>query len=180
MRGSRLAIPLLATLLMGAGSATDVAPLPGLAPFGDQIAEQRLPRYHRATPLIGISGPIDDKGVIEAKRLGFATIVDLRKGGEAASEKQRAEFARIRYVNIPLQGLPTSEQVKEFAELIGERSNLPMLLHGADIDQSGAMWALYRASVGVPAAVALDDGAAAGLRESSEAVKARIAESGAK
>lgn len=181
MRVSRSAVPLLATLVMGAGPATDVAPLPGLAPFGDQVAEQRLPRYHRATPLIGISGPIDDKGVIEAKRLGFATVVDLRNGGaDVASERRRAEFARIRYVNIPLQGLPTSAQVKQFADVIGERGNLPMLLHGADIDQSGAMWALYRASVGVPAAVALDDGAAAGLGESSAAVKARLAESGTK
>lgn len=177
MRGKIAALPLMAALLMAAGSATDVAPTPGVAPFGDQISEQRLPLYHRATPLIATSGPIGDAGVIEAKRVGFAMIVDLRpSGGARSSERQHAEFSRIRYVNIPVQGVPTSEQVKQFAAIVADRSNLPLLLHGADIDQSGAMWALYRASLGVPPAIAYEDGAAAGLGASGSAVRARLNE----
>jgi len=177
MRGSTAAMPVLAVLLMAAGSATDVAPSPGVAPFGDQVSEQRLPFYQRVTPLIATSGPISDAGVIEAKRVGFAMIVDLRPpGSNISSGQQHAEFSRIRYVNLPVQGVPTDEQVKQFADLVAERSNLPLLLHGANIDQSGAMWALYRASLGVPANIALEDGAAAGLQASTAAVQARLAE----
>ncbi len=164
MRGwQKAALPGLAVLLMAAGSATGVAPTPGVAPFGDQISEQRLPEYNRATPLIATSGPIGDDGVIEAKRVGFAMIVDLRPAADASSEKQRADFARIRYANIPVQGIPTADQVKQFASIVTDRSNLPLLLHGANVDQSGAMWALYRASLGVPPAVAVEDGMTAGL-----------------
>ena len=167
----------LSVLLVAAGSATDVTPTPGAAPFGDQISEQRLPLYHRATPLIATSGPINDAGVIEAKRVGFAAIVDLRPvGDDTKAEEQRAEYTRIRYVNIPVQGAPTADQVKQFAGVVAERSNLPLLLHGADIDQSGAMWALYRASLGVPPAIAFEDGVTAGLRASGPAVQARLDE----
>ncbi|RKK04941.1 hypothetical protein EBE87_22390 [Pseudoroseomonas wenyumeiae] len=177
MRGQAALLPALAVLLMAAGSATDVAPTPGFAPFGDQVSEQRLPLYHRVTTMIATSAPINDPGVIEAKRVGFAMIVDLRPpSADTASEKQHAEFSRIRYVNIPIQGVPTDEQVKQFAELVAEPSNLPLLLHGASIDQSGAMWALYRASLGVPVAIAFEDGATAGLQASGPAVQARLAE----
>jgi len=170
------ALPALALLLMAAGSATDVAPTPGVAPFGDQISEQRLPLYHRAAPLIATSGPIGDDGVIEAKRVGFATIVDLRPAADTASERRRADYARIRYVNIPVPGAPTADHVKQFASVVADRSNLPLLLHGANIDQSGAMWALYRASLGVPPAIAFDDGVTAGLNASGPAVQARLDE----
>lgn len=181
MRGGIVALPLMAAMLMAAGSATDVAPTPGVTPFGDQISEQRLPLYHRATPLIATSGPIGDAGVIEAKRVGFAMIVDLRpSGGDRSSEKQHAEFSRIRYANIPVQGMPTDDQVKQFAGIVADRGNLPLLLHGTDIDQSGAMWALYRASLGVPPAIAFEDGAAAGLGASGPAVRARLDEAGRK
>jgi len=162
---------------MAAGSATEVAPTPGVVPFGDQVSEQRLPFYHRVTPMIATSGPISDAGVIEAKRVGFAMIIDLRPPGtDVSSERRHAEFSRIRYVNLPVQGVPTDDQVRQFAELVAERSNLPLLLHGAGIDQSGAMWALYRASLGVPAAIAFEDGVTAGLQASGPAVRARLAE----
>ena len=181
MRRAAGVLAAVAVLLMAAGSATEVAPTPGVAPFGDQISEQRLPLYHRATPMIATSGPINDSGVIEAKRVGFAMIVDLRApGADTASEKQHSEFSRIRYVNIPVQGVPTADQVKQFADIVADRSNLPLLLHGTDIDQSGAMWALYRASLGVPPAIAFDDGVAAGLNAGGPAVQARLNEMGRK
>lgn len=161
---------------LAAGAADDVAPQPGIAPFGDQIAEQRLPLYHRVAPLVAIAGPIEDEGVVEAKRVGFAMIVDLRPAEEIASEKQHAEFARIRYANLPVQDLPTQEQVKQFSDLLADRSNLPLLLHGGTTDQPGAMWALYRASLGVPPNIALDDGITAGLQQSTSAVRTRLDE----
>ena len=33
------------------------APMPGYAPTGDQISQERLPLYHRGTPTIALCGP---------------------------------------------------------------------------------------------------------------------------
>ena len=126
--------------------------------------------------MIGTCGPVPDTGVIEAKRVGFAAIVDLRPPGDASrSEQRRAEYSRLRYFNLPVEGpAPTDDQVRQFAAIASDRGTLPVLLHGANIDQSGAMWALYRASLGVPPQIALGDGETAGLAASREAIRARL------
>ncbi|MBV8094720.1 MAG: hypothetical protein JOY71_15900 [Acetobacteraceae bacterium] len=79
-----------------------LAPQPGQAPFGDAIAEALLPAYNRAMTMIGTCGPIGDTGVIEAKRVGFASIVDLRPAGDASrSEQARAQYSRLRSAAEP-------------------------------------------------------------------------------
>jgi uncharacterized protein (TIGR01244 family) len=152
------------------------APMPGLAPTGDMVSEQRIPLYHRGTPLVALAGPLTEAGVREAKRLGFNAIIDLRPDpARAAEERRNAEFARIRYIHLPVAGAaPTEEEVRRFSELLADRANLPALVHGGGVDQSGAMWALYRAALGVPPEIALLDGETAGLRASRDAVRARL------
>ncbi len=176
----RRAAALLAASLatMGAGARNDLAPQPGQAPFGDKIAQQRLPTYNRATSVIATSGPIDEAGAIEAKRVGFASVVDLRPAGaDTAAEHRWADFSHLRYFNLPVEGrVPKDADVQRFAAIAADHDNLPLLLHGTDADQSGAMWALYRASLGVPPAIALQDGTTAGLSASAPALRARLAE----
>jgi uncharacterized protein (TIGR01244 family) len=152
------------------------APMPGYAPTGDQISQERLPRYHRGTPYVALSGPLEDAGVREAKRVGFTTILDLQADpARAANERRNAEFARIGYVHLPIRAeLPTEEEVRRFAEIVNDRANLPILVHGSDVEQSGAMWALYRAALGVPPEIAVLDGETAGLRARRAAVRARL------
>ncbi len=152
------------------------APMPGLAPTGDEISERRIPRYHRATPRIALSGPLTELGVREAKRLGFNSIIDLQPDpARAAEERRNAEFARIRYHHLPVQGpVPDDEVLRRFGELLADPGNLPALVHGASVDQTGALWALWRARNGVPLQIALVDGETAGLSASLGAVGARL------
>jgi uncharacterized protein (TIGR01244 family) len=152
------------------------APMPGYAPTGDQISQERLPLYHRGTPYVALCGPIQEAGVREAKRVGFTAILDLQADpGRAAAERRNAEFARIRYFHLPIRtDMPTEEEVRRFAELLADRGNLPVLVHGSGVEQSGAMWALYRAALGVPPEIALLDGETAGLRAGLPAARARL------
>lgn len=172
----------VAVLSPGRTSAEEPVPAPGgvvsplAAPFGEEISERRILQYHRALPAVGTAGPLDEIGIIEAKRIGFRTIIDLQPAPEAsAAERRIAEFSHLRYFNIPVGGdAPTAEQVAQLAALLGDEGNLPALLHGRDVDQVGAMWALYRALLGVPPAIALLDGFTAGLGNSADAVRARL------
>lgn len=157
----------------GAGTAQSAgAPQ---APFGDTVGA-RIPFYDRVAPQVATSAPLDRLGVLEAKSVGFRSIVDLQAAPEAsAAEQQRAEFALLRYHNLPIaDALPTDEQVAAFARLIETPENQPALVHGASLDQAAAMWALYRASKGVPAEVALGDGLTAGLTESEPLLRRRL------
>lgn len=163
-------------LLRHPAAAQDTAPMPGLAPTGDKISEQRIPFYHRGTPVIALSGPLTEEGVREAKRVGFSAILDLQADpARAANERRNAEFARIRYHHLPLRApAPSGEEVQRFAAVLADPANLPLLVHGASPDQSGAMWAAYRASLGVPPAIAVLDGQTAGLHGSRDAVRAAL------
>lgn len=148
---------------------------PGMAPFGSAINQQRISGYHRATYLIGTAGSLSRDGVLEAKRVGFVAILDLQSStARSRSERVMAEYAHLRYFNLPMHGLPTQQQLQQFAQLVQNRQNLPILVHGDGLDQVGAVWALYRAGLGVPPQIAVVDGITAGLGPSTPAVRSAL------
>lgn len=144
------------------------------APFGDKVSAD-IVNYNRASPVIGTAGLLNGDGVAEAKALGFKTIVDLRGPEEGtAAERAAAEAAGIAYVAIPVTTkAPAPSQVPTFAKVIENPDNWPVLVHCVSANRAGAMWALYRASRGVPVEVAIEEGRAAGLRGSREAAVRR-------
>ncbi len=145
------------------------------APFGDKVSQAIL-NYNRAFPAIATAGLLRDGGVEEAKRLGFKTVVDLRTPEEGIAEERRAvEDAGLAYVNIPVATrAPTMEQVAAFAEVANDAGTYPILLHCASANRAGAMWALYRASEGVPVEVAIEEGRTNGLSSREPAVRERL------
>lgn len=148
---------------------------PGMAPFGSVINQQRISGYHRATYLIGTAGSLSRDGIMEAKRVGFVAILDLQTSiAGSRSERVMAEYAHLRYFNLPMSGLPTQQQLQQFALIVQDPPNLPILVHGDDLDQVGAVWALYRARLGVPPEIAVADGITAGLGPSTPAVRSAL------
>ncbi len=145
------------------------------APFGDEVSD-RISYYDRVHPMIATAGPLGRLGIMEAKGIGFRAVVNLQPSPtESANEQSVAEFARLRYFNLPVAGaLPDDAQIDELADYLAEESNLPVLIHGIDRDQAAAAWALYRATQGVPPEIAFEEGEAAGLRERAAAVRERL------
>ncbi len=145
------------------------------AAFGDKVSAD-ITYYNRALPTVGTAGLLLRDGVAEAARLGFQLIVDLRGPAEGLEQEKAAAIrAGIRYVNIPVTTqLPTDDQVKAFAAIMEDAATHPILIHCHTANRVGAMWALYRAGVGVPAAIALEEGRTAGLKSREAAVRAKL------
>ncbi|MFO1098253.1 MAG: sulfur transferase domain-containing protein [Xanthobacteraceae bacterium] len=140
------------------------------APFGDRAGPLAV-NYTRLKPHVATAGLLRDGAIPVLKALGFATIVDLRSPAEGAgAEQQAAAAAGLRYVNIPVTGgVPTDAQVAEFARIVEDPNNAPLLVHCASANRVGAMWTLYRVRQGIPLAIALEEGRTAGLRPDREA-----------
>jgi uncharacterized protein (TIGR01244 family) len=140
------------------------------APFGDKAGSLAV-NYTRLKPHIATAGLIKNGAVPALKALGFATIVDLRAPEEGTgAEKQAVEAAGLRYVNNPVTGGgPTDAQVAEFARVVEDAANAPLLVHCASANRVGAMWTLYRVRQGIPVSIALEEGRTAGLRPGREA-----------
>lgn len=168
----------LATLALATTVAT-VQPNMAMAqeaPFGDAVGPD-FTNYNRAWPTVGSAGLLKGNAVEEAAKLGFRTIVDLRTTSETdGSEKAAAEAAGMTYVHIPVATrAPTAEQVAQFSELMAAEGNKPILVHCASANRVGAIWALYRASTGVAAMTAIEEGRVLGLSSSREpAVRAQL------
>ena len=140
------------------------------APFGDKVSAALL-NYNRATPFVGTTGRYDPAAVAEIKALGFVTTIDLRAPTEeGAPEVAKAvQAAGLKYFNIPVTtSAPTDDQVKEFARLVEDPANYPILVNCVSANRVGAMWALYRASAGVPVEIAIEEGRTTGLKPSRE------------
>lgn len=162
---------LMAILAMPAGAADRMT-----APFGDLVGPA-ISNYNRATPEIGSAGILKEGGVAEAKTLGFKTILDLRTAEEGAdAERVLAASVGIAYLNLAVANhAPTPEQVATFGRIVEDSANLPILVHCSSANRVGAIWALYRASRGVPAMVAVEEGRTLGLKPGREkAVRERL------
>ncbi len=168
---------LLAGLLFATHAAAPASAEPAEAPFGDPVDES-VYNYSRMSPHIGGAGELREGAPAHLKQLGFAAVLDLRTAQEGtAKEKAAVEKAGLAYHNIPVATrAPTWAQVAEFARIVNDADNLPILVHCASANRVGAMWALYRSSQGVNPEFAIQEGRAVGLTSRESAVRARLAE----
>ncbi|AXS39847.1 sulfur transferase domain-containing protein [Breoghania sp. L-A4] len=127
--------------------------------------------YLRATPYIGTGGVIEPTGIEMLAGLGFKTIVNLNTEEEGAkAEGPLVEKAGMSYINIAVPTkAPSNDQVAEFAKIAADPNNYPILVHCESSNRVGALWALYRASTGIPKDIAIQEGRTVGLKTSREA-----------
>lgn len=140
------------------------------APYGNKMPNI-VENYLRATPYIGTGGNIDPTGIPMLKAMGFKTIIDLNTNEQgAAVQGPMVTQAGMDFVHISVStDAPTAEQVAAFAKVVEDPNTYPVLMHCESANRVGAMWALYRASKGVPNEVAVQEGRALGLKTSREA-----------
>ncbi len=143
------------------------------APYGGDVSAA-IGQYNRVSPYIANAGLLHDGGLEEAQRLGFKLVVDLRGVNEkgVSEEKNLAGTLGINYFNIPVtERAPEWGQVDALAALIHDPFNYPVLVHCVSSNRSGAIWALYRARVGVSPFTAVEEGQTAGLASREKAVR---------
>ncbi len=174
-----IALCATAALALLAGSLGRVEPVraqseTGEAPFGDKVSE-RIPMYHRASPTVGTAGDLGRLGIIQARSVGFRSILNLASSRVATgqNDKAMADYARLRYFEVPSAPLPSDEQVAEIRRILENPANAPSLIYGLQ-DQAAAAWALVRAAAGIPAGLALQEGKTAGLRQLLAPVQERL------
>lgn len=138
-------------------------------PFGDAV-DARIPNYSRVAPHIATSGAVNPEHYGYVAALGFKAVVNLRTDEEgAASEAAAAAAAGLKVFRLPVSGkAPELEQVAAATSIFEDPNNYPLLLLCHSGNRAGAMWALYRASRGVPGEIAIQEGRAAGLKPSRE------------
>jgi len=117
-----------------------------------QVARPQVPgvsNFAKVGATIACAGAVTPAGVAEVKKLGYASIINLREAGEAGAdveaEMAAAKSAGLIYVHLPFNGAaPDSAIVDQFLQVVTERANQPVLVHCASGNRAAALWMIKR------------------------------------
>jgi protein tyrosine phosphatase (PTP) superfamily phosphohydrolase (DUF442 family) len=87
------------------------------------------------------------QGLLELKKLGVTTIVDLRgNSGPVAKERAQAQSLGLHFIDIPMSGwrTPANSQVAKFLELFRDSTQKVFVHCYYGADRTGVMVAAYR------------------------------------
>ncbi|HET7292916.1 MAG TPA: protein tyrosine phosphatase family protein [Vicinamibacteria bacterium] len=126
-----------------------------------------LPNYSRIRPDVAAAGQPSREGLEGLARLGFRTVVNLRREDEDGVKDERAivEAQGLRYVSVPITAASlTRDDVAAVAKVLEDPETGPVLLHCTTSNRVGGVWALIEAARGRPLEDAITEGKKAGLR----------------
>jgi uncharacterized protein (TIGR01244 family) len=88
----------------------------------------------------------------EIKKLGFASVINLRRDGEpgtdVAAARSAAAASGLKYVHIPVDpASPSSESVDAFLTAVQNPGNQPMYIHCGSANRVAAVWMIKRVVV---------------------------------
>jgi len=105
--------------------------------------------FNRLETTIACAGATKATAVAELKKMGFASIVNLRQANEAGADLEQEEAAAkavgIRYYWIPFNGqMPDPAVADKFLDAITAKDSDPAFIHCATGNRASAMWMIKR------------------------------------
>ena len=143
-------LTLLLLALTSACSAHHQPPPPtGQFAYAEKIYLPDVSDFGKVNEFLYRGGQPKGEGVLELKKFGIDTIVDLRGElhGLVQNEKDRAEALGMRFVNLPGSGwaTPKDQEIVEFFKLTQEQPRRKIFIHcWLGGDRSGMFIAAYR------------------------------------
>jgi uncharacterized protein (TIGR01244 family) len=138
----------LTAILVAVGSAA-------LLTAGQQVTKENVPgvtNFTRLETTVACAGAVKVEAVPEIKKMGFASIINLRQasepGADIDAEAAAAKAAGIRFYHIPFNGqAPEPAVADRFLEAITTRGSEPAFIHCAGGNRAAAMWLVKRLAV---------------------------------
>jgi protein tyrosine phosphatase (PTP) superfamily phosphohydrolase (DUF442 family) len=117
--------------------------------YGEKLRIAGIPNSGKINDHLYRGAQPQDTGLLELKKLGITTIVDLRDEDPAKSgwEEKRAESLGIRFLHIPVSGWtpPTNAQVAQFLSIFRDSPQDKVFVHCRyGEDRTGVFVASYR------------------------------------
>jgi uncharacterized protein (TIGR01244 family) len=108
-----------------------------------------ISNFAQVETTVACAGAITPASVAGIKKMGFASIINLRldneKGADIEAEAAAAKAAGINFVHLPLSGsAPDPAVADRFLKTITEPGNQPAFIHCASGNRAAAMWLIKR------------------------------------
>ena len=139
--------------MFGAASLVLVGLLAGPA-FGQEVTREEVEgirNFARVGTTIACAGAINPTAVPDIARMGFASIINLRRASEEGAnvEQEAAAVAAagIKYFHIPYDGSADPAVAEQFLDAITADGVEPAFIHCAGGSRAATMWLIKRIAV---------------------------------
>jgi uncharacterized protein (TIGR01244 family) len=125
------------------------------APYAQTVTKASVPgvtNFARVETTIACAGATTPAAVAELKKMGFASVVNLREASEAGAdidaEAAAAKAAGINFIHLPFNtARPDPAVADTFLKVITDRKNDPAFIHCASGNRAAAMWMIKRMQI---------------------------------
>jgi uncharacterized protein (TIGR01244 family) len=106
----------------------------------------------RVDATVACGGATTAEAYPELKKLGFKSVINLRRESEAGADipsgRAAAATAGLNFIHIPVDGAnPSGEAAETFLKAVTDRANQPVYIHCGSANRVGAMWLIKRVVV---------------------------------
>jgi len=111
-----------------------------------------ITNFARVETTIACAGATTPAAVADLKKMGYASIVNLREasepGADIDAEAAAAKAAGINFVHLPFNAAKADPTVADnFLKAITDRKNNPAFVHCASGNRAAAMWMIKRMQI---------------------------------
>jgi uncharacterized protein (TIGR01244 family) len=139
------------SLAFVAGLACSVA---GVA-AQSQVTKESVPgivNFAKVETTVACAGATTPAALAEVKRMGYASVINLRQASEPGADidaaAAAAKAAGINFIHIPFNAAsPDPMLVEDFLKAITNKANQPAFIHCASANRAAALWLVKRIAV---------------------------------
>lgn len=108
-----------------------------------------IKNFSRLETTVACAGAITSDAMPEIKKMGFASVINLREaqepGADVDKHRAAAEAAGLRYYHVPFNGSkPDPKAADQFVKIISSQEAAPAFIHCASANRASAMWLIKR------------------------------------
>lgn len=119
--------------------------------LAQQVTKEEVPGIRNLARLettVACAGAITTESIPEIKKMGFASIVNLRLASEAGADVEKQEAAAnavgLNYFHAPFNGSPDPAAADRFLDAITSPGAEPAFIHCAGGNRAATMWLIKR------------------------------------
>ena len=115
-------------------------------------SREGIKNFARIETTVACAGAITADAMPEIKKMGFASVINLREAQEPGADIEKheaaAKAAGLRYYHVPFNaGKPDAKAADQFIKVISSKEAEPAFIHCASANRASAMWLIKRLTI---------------------------------